>query len=621
MHFLRPEFLWLLLLLPTLYWLQYTRQRSIGSWSQLIAKQLQPYMLSKTQKKDAFAKWYSPLLMLILVLIIIALSGPSWKKHQSDIYDAQSGLVIALDLSLSMTAQDVAPSRLQRAKFKIIDVLDQYPDMNTALMAYAGDAHVASPLTKDNKTVKAMLSALDPYIMPEPGSNLIRLVEQASELFEQGQTQNRQLLLVTDGVEQQDIMPAAELLNKANIQLSILAIGTEQGAPIVKPSGQFFKDAQGQVIMPGLELSDLQTLAEQSNAKLMRLRSDDRDIQYLIRQDINSAVTKSDTNIVFDQWADNGNWFLWLALPFTLLLFRRGIVLGMALVILLSPNHDAWAEPYENTPNWLLNDDQQARKILESKPEQAATLFDDPKWQASSHYKAGEYEKALEKWQQFDDANSLYNQGNALSKLNRFDEAINAYQAALEKSPDHEKAKFNKQLIEQIQQQQQNQQQGQQENANEQNNSDQQSSSEQNSDNQSDQQSDLQSENQSDNNSKSPNNNSQQDFDEKAASENPNKSSDDEQESDIQNQQQEKQQDARNTSDEQKESQLQQDEQKEPVSQQSTAQRRQQSEHEQAMQQWMERIPDDPGGLLRNKFLYQYKNRNRDESNGDRKPW
>lgn len=617
MHFLRPDFLWLLLLLPLLYWLQYTRMRSIGSWSQLIAKDLQPYMLNKTQRNDALSKWYSPLLMLVLALIIIALSGPSWKKHQSDIYDAQSGLVVALDLSLSMTAQDVTPSRLQRAKFKIIDVLDQYPDKNTALMAYAGDAHVAAPLTKDNKTVKAMLSALDPYIMPEPGSNLVRLVEQATELFEQGQTQNRQLLLVTDGVEKQDISAAAELLNKANIQLSILAIGTEEGAPIVKPNGQFFKDAQGQVIMPGLELSDLQALAQQSNAKLMGLQSDDSDIQYLIQQDSHTAVKKSDSNVVFDQWADNGVWFLWLALPFTLLLFRRGIVLAVFLAISLSPNNETWAAPYENTPSWLLNDNQEARKILESKPEQAATLFNDPKWQASSHYKAGQYEQALEKWQQFDDANSLYNQGNALAKLNRFDEAIDAYQAALEKDPDHDKAKFNKQLIEQLQQQKQNQQQ----NANEQSNSDQQNSNQQDSGNQSDQQGDSQSENQSKGDSASQGNESQQDFDEKAASENPNKPSNAEQQSDSQSQQQEKKQEAQSASDAKQESQLQQGGQKDPVSQQSSAQRREQSEQEQAMQQWMERIPDDPGGLLRNKFLYQYKNRNRDESNGDRKPW
>ncbi len=261
-HLLRPEWLWALLPLLLTIFFQRRQKALSGQWKNIIAPQLQEFLLKKTEHSSSNNNLFMGGLWLAAILTILALTGPSWQKQPSLVYSSQGGLVIALDLSLSMTSQDLSPSRLQRAKYKITDILKQTEQDNIALIAYAGDAHVASPLTRDAKTILNMLPVLSPYIMPTPGSNLVSLVEEAAALFEQGKSSPRKLLLVTDGVEPQDIQRVSQLLKEAQIELSILAVGTEQGAPIVKPDGHFFKDSQGQVILPVLEWDNLQQLSD-----------------------------------------------------------------------------------------------------------------------------------------------------------------------------------------------------------------------------------------------------------------------------------------------------------------------------------------------------------------------
>ena len=249
--------------------------------------------------------------------------------------------------------------------------------------------------------------------MPVQGSNLVHLVEQAAALFEQGKSKPRQLLLVTDGVEPQDINAATVALKKANIQLSILAIGTEQGAPIVKPNGQFFKDSQGNVIMPGLEWGNLQTLADANGARLTKISNNDQDINYLITDNpLQASFTQQEESVEFDQWQDSGYWLVLPMLFLSLVAFRKGILIIFAICILIPPQK-TWAE--STLPNFLLNDNQVAQKQFNQNPKEAAQIFNDEQWKASSLYKAGDYQGALDIWQQYNDAQSLYNKGNALA--------------------------------------------------------------------------------------------------------------------------------------------------------------------------------------------------------------
>jgi Ca-activated chloride channel family protein len=610
-HFLRPE--WFIALFPIVvaFLIQKRRAALSGQWKNIVAPALQPYML----KHDKAGKDLSILryvFLLAAILAAVALAGPSWKKQPSQVFNSQAGLVIALDLSLSMSAQDISPSRLQRAKFKILDVLDQNIGNNMALIAYAGDAHVASPLTRDIKTIQSMLPALDPYIMPAQGSNVRSLVDESIKLFEQGKSSPKTLLLVSDGVESSDIDYAANALKSAGIHLSILAIGTQQGAPLVKPDGQFFKDSTGQVIMPKLEWDDLKSLSDKSNGRIRMLTSNDSDIKYLTEtQSLEQGFEETEESVVFDQWFDSG---YWLVLPIILLAlfgFRRGVLLAVCLMI-FQPNN-SWADNIKTSslPDILLNNNQAAMKQFNDDPTAAAAQFKDRNWKASSLYRAQDYQAALDEWQSSADngnvdGDNLYNQANALAHLNRLDEALAAYDNILEKNPDHEDAIFNKQIVEKMMQKQDSQseksddskdgekQDGQQQDGEQQN------GEQQNGEQQDGEQSEANQGQQSENPAKQQNDQQQEPLD----ADNPNNESEEEQNA--------RQQQSQTDSDPGEEQQGQ------AISADEIAKN---AEQEQAMRQWMERIPDDPGGLLRNKFLYQYKNRNRNEENGERKPW
>ena len=622
-HLLRPEWILLILPLAILFFFKQIRPLKAGNWQSVISPKLQQYVLSNTQQKTS-QRFTQVALWLSALLAILALSGPSWQKQSSEVYRSQQGLIIGFDLSLSMTSQDVAPSRVQRAKYKIMDVLKAQRGQNIGLIAYAGDAHVVSPLTQDTNTVKSLLTPLDPYIMPSQGSNLVSLAQETANLFEQAGSSPRTLLLVTDGVETRDIQPAAQILRSAGIRLAILAVGTEQGAPMVQPDGRFFKDSTGQVIMPPLEWDNLQQLASATGAQIKRLSNNDRDITSLLssfsqREDFKKD---EDENMEFDQWLDSGFWLVLPLLVLCLGAFRKGIILSIAVIVLVQPN-DSVAQI--NLPDVLLNGDQQGEKYFEQNPAKAAEAFNDPKWKASSLYKAGDYQGALNIWQQFDDAQSLYNQGNALAQLQQIDQAIAAYDAALKKQSDFDDAKANKALLEQLKQNQQNNPQQNQDGSDSQDSSEQNQDSGESSDQNSEQQNQSQNsdsqDGQSQDSQSSDSNESQQNAqqsDGDTQSENPLEQAQTEEEKQRQEEMDAlKEQMAQHTQDEQNS-----ENEGEQTGLPSQPKSQADLEQEQAMQQWIQRIPDDPGGLLRNKFLYQYQQRQGNtEQNGERKPW
>lgn len=630
-HLLRPEWTLLILPLAILFFFKQVKPLKAGSWQSIISPKLQQHVLFQTHVKGT-GRYLQSGLWLAALLGIFAMSGPSWEKQNTDVYRSQQGLVIGLDLSLSMTSQDVAPSRVQRAKYKIIDVLQAQQGQNIGLIAYAGDAHVVSPLTQDNNTITALLSPLDPYIMPSQGSNLVKLAQETVNLFQQAASSPRTLLLVTDGVENRDIEQAAQLLNQANIQLAILAVGTEQGAPMVQPDGRFFKDSQGQVIMPPLEWGNLQQLANATGAKIERLSSNDRDISNLLSSFSLSTQFKKDDDekMQFDQWLDSGYWLLLPMMLLCLTAFRKGIVLSVALLVMWQPN-DSFAQV--SLPDALLNGDQQGERYFTQDPAKAAEHFNDPKWKASSLYKAGDYQGALDIWQQFNDAQSLYNQGNALAQLQQFEQAIEAYDQALSQNPDLEDAKANKALIEQLlKHQQENPQQNQdssdsQENASKQDgeSSDSQQNQSQDGQNQDGQKQDSQKQDGKDAQSSESQDTGSQEQDGSSANEQNNSENPLEQaQTDAEKQRETEMEKRKQEMTKQRSDQEKSEEDLQDESQDFQAQPKNQEdlEQEQAMKQWIQRIPDDPGGLLRNKFLYQYQQRQGNtEQDGERKPW
>ncbi len=597
-HFIRPY--WFLALIPLLFllWLLAKRHLINKDWESVCDPELLPYILvgrTGTKKYTNIS-----LIGMVSLLTILALSGPTWERLPEPVFEKESALVIAMDLSYSMYADDIKPSRLERARFKISDLLDLRREGQTALIVYAGDAFTVTPLTDDIKTIKSQLSALTPEIMPAPGSNTGIAIRKSVDLLKQAGNSEGHILLVTDEVDM-DFDASFNKANSLGYKVSILGIGTEAGAPVKLNDGGFLKDQAGTIVIPKLDQSTLRQLADAGGGYYEASQLGDSDIERLNRL-FNTGLEKSDekkSSLETDQWQELGPWLVLLIIPIVAFGFRRGYLVIFVCLLIQQPD-DAMA--FEWNDLWL-NKNQKAMQALQNEQtELAAELFDDKEWKAAANYRKGDYAATEALLNEQEDDRSIYNKANALARQGRYEEAIAAYDKVLEHEPEHEDAVFNRDLIKKELEKQQ-QQKSDSDNQSEQNeqNKDQNQESEQQSDSEQQSQEQKQSEQSGSEQQEQQNNDEQQqaDSDSKQDSEN---------ESEQQSEQEMKEQ-------EQKESAEQTEEQN--ASQQASTEL---DEEQQATEQWLRRIPDDPSGLLRRKFKYQYQQQNRQPAN-DGKYW
>lgn len=451
-HFLRPG--WLLAFIPLallLCWLA-RRARAGGAWEGVCDAALLPHILAAGRGRAGRAPLF--LLGLGAALGIIALAGPAWERLPRPVFERQAALVIALDLSYSMYARDIQPSRLERARFKIADLLDLRQEGQTALLVYAGGPFTVAPLTSDGNTIKAQLAALSPEIMPAPGSEAGPAIDAAMALMAQGGHGAGHILLVTDGVS-----PAAEARFKAagarGYPVSILALGTEAGAPINMANGRLLEDRAGRIVIPRLNPRELRRLARLSGGRYEAGRIMDDDIQRL-NAFFNSGPAPASAGGAADQWADQwheaGAGLVLLILPLAALAFRRGYIGLLAGFILLRPDP---APALDWRDLWLNKDQQAMRALRDNMPEAAAGLFRDRGWRAVAEYRAGRYAEAEALLQAETDERGWYNKGNALARQGRYREASAAYAEVLRQNPAHADAAHNKALLEALLERQQ----------------------------------------------------------------------------------------------------------------------------------------------------------------------
>lgn len=565
-HFLRPW--WLLALIPAaIFVLALWRVNSaLSAWDKAIDKNLLPYLLDRSRN----AAQRTPLLLLLCawVLSAVALAGPVWEKLPQPVQQREDALVIVMDLSLSMFAQDHVPSRLDLAKRKLRDVLALRDEGQTALVVYAGDAHAVMPLTDDVVTIEALVPSLSPNIMPLFGSNPMAAMDMAIELLDNVEASEGKILLMTDGISgfDQELLITRQLEDRP-YDLLVMGIGTEQGAPIRTSDGNFLTDRQGAMVVPALNRSVLQSLANRVGGRYHDIQLSDSDLAYLLT-DLNllDDPQLSDVEEEFDIWYETGPWLLLLVAPMVALTFRRGWLFAWVLaagVLSLVPAPDAQAAEWSAL--WQTPDQRGAEAYANEDHAVAAGLFESPGWQGAANYRAENYDAAIAAYSALNTPDGHYNRGNALALSGNYAEAIAAYDLTLATDPEHEDAIFNKEIVEQLLQQQQSEQGESQEGNNESEQSD------QNSDQQSDQ--DQENSEQQDQESQEGDENQQQDQQQNEAPEDQeNSESNSEQNTPSQNSNEE-------------------------------------FEEQQSLEQWLRRIEDDPGELLERKFRYQYRQR------------
>jgi Ca-activated chloride channel family protein len=589
LHLLRP--LALLGLIPALIAvaLAQWRKRSAGNWEKIINPALLPYLMQgETSKKQRGMLW----VLLAWMITCLALAGPSWQQLPQPVHKKDAALILIMDLSPSMLAEDIKPSRLERARYKLIDILKNRSEGFSALVVYGGAAYTLTPLTEDSNTIISLVPVLHPTLLPEYGSNTEDAIETALELAVNGGYQQGDLLLITDEVSRSALNSIQSMISKAGkFRLSILGVGTQQGAPIPTGAGGFAKDRSGAIIIPKLSPASLQMLAQNNGGIYAGMSADDSDIEALLAttEELFPDATK-ELERSFDLWDDQGFWLVFLLLPIIVLSFRKGnIALILLAPMLFSDPVSAlgWQDLWKTA-------DQQAREALENGDAAAAqSLFKDPEWRGSAAYKAGDYESAINEFLDFDDADSHYNRGNALAHSGDLDAAIEAYDQALAMNPEMEDAKANKELLEQLKQQQEQQQQDLEDSESQKNDSqDQESQDSQEQPSQDQQSQDQQSQDQEQSDSQDSQQQDPSDQEPEAKQGEPDES--EEQES--------KQEEAQR---EQQEAKEQEQNAVEPTEAESEAEKQAQQE----LEQWLRRVPDDPGGLLREKFRYQSRQR------------
>ena len=579
-HFLRPW--WLIVLLPltilVYLWVRRTRQQS--AWSAAISQPLLEVLLdssvASTAKRLRTAMW------LAALIAILGLAGPAWQKLPQPVEKKSDALVIVMDLSLSMFAQDVTPSRLAKARQKIVDVLRMRQEGSTGLVAYAGDGHAVVPITDDRHTIENLLSALSPAMMPVLGSRPATGLALARELFRNAGLFEGRILLITDGIKR-----ASEVsdFRDAAFPISIIGIGSRDGAPIpINRRGEptrYLTDDLGREIRPGLEESALIQAAQQSYGRYSALTIGDRDLEIALSTPLPTEDASIEVDREFDIWADMG---FWLCLPLALMMlasFQRGLFVALTFAVMLpepafaqvstpSSSANSVGEAAQTVGNplttvwsnlWLRRDQQAYDAMIDGDAVTAAQLFADQQWRGSARYRSGDFSGAAGDFAQDPSLTGLYNQGNALARLGRYQDAISQYDQVLADDPNQEDAAFNKALLEKLLEQQQQQEQAEQ-----------QQQDQQQQQNQQPQGGESEEEQPSEDDSP-PQEPEQQPEEPEDASESEN---------------------ADETSEED-----------------SSANR---DEKQEALEQWLRRVPDDPGGLLRRKFQHETKQRLR---NGD----
>ncbi len=322
-HFIRPW--WLLALLPlALLWIFSNKiQRKAHNWTKVCDPHLLPHLLIHQAGTRGLAMW---ILMAIGWLIaVIALAGPAWDRLPQPVYKQDINRVIVFDLSNDMRVTDIAPSRLVRARYKLLDLLQQSKDGQTGLVVYSGEPYVVSPLTNDTNTIAAMVPDLDPSLMPVQGSDLTSGLSLAARLLKQAGATQGEIVVITASKATPHAIDKAKKLAKEGYNVSVLGVGTNKNTPIMQPNGQFLQDKNGAIIFSKLDAASLQALAQAGDGEYATFSNDDSDIsKLLITPTMATHFKAGKDKATTALWQDEGRWLIWPLLFLSLFAFRRG---------------------------------------------------------------------------------------------------------------------------------------------------------------------------------------------------------------------------------------------------------------------------------------------------------
>ncbi len=421
-------------------------------------------------------RWVKGVLLMGTVLFIaVALAGPRYGYRWQEIRQQGVDIIIALDCSRSMTAADIRPDRLERAKREVFDLLAMLKGDRVGLVAFAGTAFLQCPLTLDYDAFNLFLDALAPEYLPVGGTDINGALETALTSFDPKSASDKAVILITDGENtgEGDPVKAAQALKEKEIKLFCIGVGDSEGVPIPEPAGGFKKDRSGQIVLSRLDENTLKKMAVVTGGTYVRSVAGDMDLDAIYTDEIRGKMQAETLASGRRQvWEDRFQWPLALALiclaaELLLPVARKGLVVSLLAALVLMPLSPVDAnDTREGIAAYEKEAFEQALKHFTDaqlkSPDQPQMLYN----VADAYYKTGNFEAAAEHYRQVLETEdtglkhkALYNLGNTEFRQGNAKEAVGHYEAALSIDPDDKLAKENLEFVKKVLEQQKQQQQ------------------------------------------------------------------------------------------------------------------------------------------------------------------
>ncbi|WP_166366942.1 VWA domain-containing protein [Pseudomonas akapageensis] len=449
LHFLRPLFL---LLIPLGALLLLWRRAEVRR--RRVQSSIAPHLLKHLLITPSTRARVQPIHLLSALLMLggLAAAGPTWQQDRPPFLENQAVLLLALDLSPSMDASDLPPSRLEAAKHKMLDLIAREKGLRIGLLAYAGSAHLVLPPSDDPALLDSFLQALATPLIDRPGKDALGAIEQAKRLLVAEKVPGT-LVLITDGADASQFAAIGKSLEGTALQVLILAVGSNDTGVLRTADGQPRTDSDGRALLGRFDQAGLEQLAKAADAPLGSLTLDDDDLDWIeLHAQRHFAQANPDAGQI--HWKDAGYWLTWPLALLALLCIRRGWRLNWLGALLLASG--CLLNPPQAQAGVLadafMTADQQGRWAFDHHHYgKAATLFADPYWQGLAAYRAADYDRALGSFAQLDSAQAYFYQGNIHTRQFHFDQAIAAYEHALKLQPQFPEATANLALAKALQ--------------------------------------------------------------------------------------------------------------------------------------------------------------------------
>lgn len=424
-HFLRPVALYLFIPLVLIVAILLAGNREPQRWKRMIAPVLRPYLFTGGNRWSLLL----PLVFFVLGIsaAILGTAGPAWHRTVVPGQKVQAVVLVAMDLSASMNATDIPPSRVERAKLKLSDFLDAHPGAKAGLLAYAGTPHLVMPFTTDYQLIKLQATSLNAKEMPVPGTNTALLIKYIDTLMKPVLAPST-VLLLTDEVTADDAAGYTNYVNSSIHRMEILLMSSPAGARVPGFAKVLSRQDEGV----------LQSLATNPRITINHLTLDTTDVGAIATRIREHLIFEKDKRTDDKAWDDMGYLLIIPVGLLVLLWFRKGWAIQwccMPIVWLLGS-----CSVNSREANWWYTPDYQGQVLYKAGDyKQAADRFVDIPHKAAAAFKAGDYDTAAALYALDSTAAGQYNLGLALAKSGRFEEAMSAFARAGALNPDLEK--------------------------------------------------------------------------------------------------------------------------------------------------------------------------------------